>query len=80
MTTPRKSKQKPSADDIAKLADQGKNVSMHFTDNGKMMPKASNGRMADGLLTGLKQAVQMEAGKISGRTQRVKLAKPRRKG
>jgi DNA-binding transcriptional regulator YiaG len=33
-------------------------------------------RMADGLLTGLKQAVQMESGRIKGRSQQVKLAKP----
>ncbi|SEF95994.1 hypothetical protein SAMN05421819_1486 [Bryocella elongata] len=28
----------PSADDIAKLADEGHSVSKHFTNRGKMMP------------------------------------------
>ena len=37
---------------------------------------ATKKRMADGLLTGLKQAVEMKAGRLDGRTQKVKLARP----
>lgn len=36
MTTSRRGKQKHSADDIAKLADKGEDVSRFFGNNGKM--------------------------------------------
>lgn len=37
MTTTRKKKAVPSAEEIAKLADQGKDVSAFFTNRGRMM-------------------------------------------
>jgi hypothetical protein len=38
MKSTRKSKAIPAAEQIARMADKGRNISRHFTNTGKMMP------------------------------------------